>query len=82
MAPPPAVVDYPIAPFIFGMDAVRNAVRDAAGCLGIQYVDHFTAWASSGVEIASMLKDELHPNDKGYRLMFDTLCHALSLDIR
>lgn len=54
--------------------------REVAGFEFISMYDLFSSYvAQSGVELDSFLKDGLHPNDEGYRVMFGLMCNALGV---
>ena len=66
---------------ILHMDDIRNAYVEASEECGfplINLYDMFSNYcAENGVTLNSLLKDGLHPNDTGYKIMFDLIVEAL-----
>ena len=62
---------------------INDTYKKASEELGfplISMYDMFTEYyQSKGVTLDSLLKDGLHPNDKGYDVMFDLLVNKLEI---
>ena len=87
MSTPPVSVaqEENTATYHFGAADVDMAMRDAAmqcwiPCIS-QY-DHFVQYAElKGVTVDSLLSDGIHPNDAGYKVMFNHLCRQVGLPV-
>ena len=68
---------------ILHMDDINHIYKAAhakAGFLFISLFDLFTEYLLTADEtVDEHLKDGLHPNDKGYRVIFELLCNALQI---
>jgi len=68
---------------IFHMDDVNDTYKRASAELGasmISMYDLFNQYIEdNGVTLDSLLKDGLHPNDEGYRIMFELIIEALGV---
>lgn len=79
--------------FEYGNDAVRyyhmwdvrNAVAKASEKLGMPYVDNYSAFMRYASEhnssIDELLADGLHPNDLGYKVMYENIMRTFGLPI-
>jgi len=69
----------------FHMWDVRNAVAKAAEHFLMPYIDNYDAFLryadSHNLTIDDLLTDGLHPNDIGYKVMFENIMRALGLPL-
>ncbi|UII55647.1 GDSL-type esterase/lipase family protein [Cytobacillus spongiae] len=67
----------------FTMYEVDEAIKGLAADYGITYISNYQAFFNytdtTGNSIDSLLKDGLHPNDKGYEIMYKNVIHELGL---
>ena len=62
------------------INAIYKAAQEKTGFLFVSLYDLFTDYLSKGnLPLDACLSDGLHPNDKGYRIMFDLLRENLQL---
>jgi lysophospholipase L1-like esterase len=68
-------------PKIFHMSDVDDAVQNAARDKGMEYISlykNLTNYCSEqSITVDSLLNDGLHPNDDGYKVMYDLIQKAL-----
>ncbi len=66
---------------VLHMDDIRDAYTEASGECGfpmINLYDMFNAYCEkNAITLDSLLKDGVHPNDTGYKVMFDLITEAL-----
>lgn len=79
--------------FEYGDDAVRyyhmwdvrNEVAQASERLGMPYVDNYSAFmryaSEHNIAIDELLADGLHPNDLGYKVMYENIMQTFGLPI-
>lgn len=69
----------------FRMEDVDIVVNKVASSLGLPYISNYDAFLryakETGVSVDSQLADGLHPNDLGYRVMFENICRQIGLPI-
>lgn len=69
----------------FHMWDVKNAVAKAARHFGMPYVDNYDAFLryaeTHNLTIDDLLADGLHPNDLGYKVMFENIMRTLGLPL-
>ena len=68
---------------IIHMNDINDLYKEASVALDfplISLYDRFTAYLEqNGLELNSLLKDGLHPNDDGYRVMYELITEALGV---
>lgn len=84
MANIPASVNNEVnTPRVFHMEDVDNAVAYVAAQNAMEYVSVYKLFTEyckyTGTSIDSLLSDGLHPNDKGYGVMFELISNALGI---
>ena len=69
----------------FHMWDVRNAVAKASEHFLMPYIDNYDAFLryadSHNLTIDELLADGLHPNDRGYKVMFENIMRTLGLPL-
>ena len=67
------------------MADIMSAINKIANENGITFINHYNYFSmlckEKGVSIEEYLNDGLHPNDKGYDLMYANCCEVLELPI-
>lgn len=67
----------------FHMEDVDTAVMSASAHFNTEYISVYKQFLNycevNNVEIDTLLKDGLHPNDDGYLVMFDIICDSLGI---
>ena len=65
------------------MDDVNDAYKRASKELGASMISMYDLFLEyieeNGLTLNSLLKDGLHPNDEGYRIMFELFLKAFGL---
>lgn len=69
----------------FRMDDVELAISDVASRRGLPYINNYDAFIryaeNTGVTIDSLLADGLHPNDLGYKVMYDNISREIGIPV-
>lgn len=69
----------------FHMWDVKAAVAKAASILRMPYIDNYDAFLrycdTHGAELSTLLADNLHPNDLGYKVMFENIMRSVDLPL-
>ena len=69
--------------YYYHMKDVRNAIARLSADLGVPFVDNYGAYIKYAeqhdITINDLLVDGLHPNDKGYRVMYANIMETLGL---
>ncbi|MEK4889737.1 BppU family phage baseplate upper protein [Bacillus sp. FSL M7-0996] len=69
----------------FKMDDVDQVVGQVAKEFSMNYISNYKGFMNyainTGVTIDSLLKDGLHPNDTGYKVMFESVANHLGLTL-
>lgn len=69
--------------YYYHMKDVRNAIARLSADLGVPFVDNYGAYIKYAeqhdITINELLVDGLHPNDKGYRVMYANIMETLGL---
>ncbi|MBO1582259.1 SGNH/GDSL hydrolase family protein [Bacillus sp. XF8] len=69
----------------FKMDDVDRAIRQIAQEFNMKYISNYKWFmeytTNTGITIDSLLKDGLHPNDTGYRVMFENVAQNIGLTL-
>lgn len=80
-----AVADDTTASRNFKMDQVDAAIRSVALEEGVPFISNYDAFMRyeerTGVSLDTLLADGLHPNDPGYKEMFNNICRNIGLPI-
>lgn len=80
---PASVANEVDIPRLFHMEDVDNAVAYVASRNGMEYVSVYKLFIDycedTGTDIDSLLQDGLHPNDRGYEVMFRLISNALGI---
>lgn len=67
----------------YHMDSVADVYSSLALELGVEYIDLYSEMLeyirNSGNTIDDILSDGLHPNDEGYRIIYEIICKHLGL---
>jgi len=66
------------SPYYMTMQTVNSEVKRAADDLGLSFISNYDATTQLKIDGASYLADGLHPNDTGYRVIFDNIRNAIS----
>jgi lysophospholipase L1-like esterase len=69
--------------YFYHMKDVRNAIANLASDLGVPFIDNYSAFIEyaeqKDITTDDLLADGLHPNDRGYRVMYMNIMKALGL---
>lgn len=66
--------DYPAnATYKYSQQDCSRVIRELATELAVDFVDHYRPTKQALVDGLSVLTDGLHPNDAGYRMMFENI---------
>ena len=64
--------------FRFNMRDLNNCIKNVASDLGLPFVSNYEQTLQQKIDGASFLADGLHPNDAGYRMIFDNIKDAIT----
>ena len=68
---------------ILHMNDINDIYKRASETAGFAFISMYDLMTDylekSGIELDTLLRDGLHPNDEGYRVMFDLICRALGV---
>ena len=68
---------------IIHMNDINDIYKRASETAGFSFISMYDLMTDyitrNGVELDSLLRDGLHPNDEGYRVMFGLICGALGI---
>lgn len=70
----------------FHMEDVNNILRSVAYSCGVAFISVYDAFLEycdiKGINVDTLLKDGLHPNDAGYEVMFKIICRHLGISVK
>jgi lysophospholipase L1-like esterase len=83
MTAPPSVLDVENGVLNFGAEDVDSAISDLATEFAIPYISNYKGYVDymreTSTGITDLLADSLHPNDLGYKVMYQNIMSNLGL---
>lgn len=64
---------YPSTSYVFDMRRVNQVIATVASELGLDFISQYEETMQMKIDGTSYLADGLHPNDAGYRVMFENI---------